>query len=199
MQCTTPQATRASLRSDPAHPRVLARVLRTATRQHSAYEGRLCTPRTFSAGRIISGFASTRRTIGVSGCQRTETPLVEDSRDTTHGTSVGDLVEMAKTPAVLLAVAALTFTVADTALAEGVFAGSDSFVGGGDGFGDDEYVYRTRDLAVDVVSPLVAYKVVTLALGQENPKWLDAIILVATLGAAYVVFAGVDTFDKYLA
>jgi len=62
-----------------------------------------------------------------------------------------------------------------------------------------EYVYRTRDLAVDVVSPLVAYKVVTLALGQENPKWLDAIILVATLGAAYVVFAGVDTFDKYLA
>eukprot|EP00976_Prorocentrum_cordatum_P036780 748459-Prorocentrum_minimum.AAC.2 len=32
-----------------------------------------------------------------------------------------------------------------------------------------EYVYTTRDLAVDVVSPLVAYKVVTLALRQENP------------------------------
>ena len=34
---------------------------------------------------------------------------------------------------------------------------------------------------------------------EHLQKWLDAIILVATLGAAYVVFAGIDTFDKYLA
>lgn len=31
------------------------------------------------------------------------------------------------------------------------------------------YIYTTRDLAVDLVSPLAAYKLVTLALKQENP------------------------------
>jgi hypothetical protein len=29
-------------------------------------------------------------------------------------------------------------------------------------------------------------------------KWLDAIILLASLGAAFVVLTGVDTLDPYL-
>jgi len=63
---------------------------------------------------------------------------------------------------------------------------------------DDNYVYTTRDVAVDLASPLVAYRVASLAFNQEVPRWLDAIIFAAALGAAYVVVAGVDTLDKYL-
>lgn len=64
--------------------------------------------------------------------------------------------------------------------------------------GEDDYVYTTRDVAVDLASPLVAYRVASLAFNQEVPLWLDAIIAAAALGAAYVVFTGVDSLDKYL-
>jgi hypothetical protein len=87
---------------------------------------------------------------------------------------------------------------ADAGFAVGGLGGA-----GGDGAGfaagsDDDYVYTTRDVAVDLASPLVAYRVASLAFNQEVPLWLDAIIAVAALGAAYVVFTGVDSLDKYL-
>ena len=63
----------------------------------------------------------------------------------------------------------------------------------------DAYVYTTRDLAVDLASPLVAYKVVSTALlKQELPSWLDAIILLSAVGAAWVVVTGFDGIDAYL-
>ena len=94
---------------------------------------------------------------------------------------------------------------ASLALAGGAHAAEAGFAVGGLGgaapaaaSGDDTYVYTTRDVAVDLASPLVAYRVASLAFNQEVPAWLDAIIAAAALGAAYVVFAGVDTLDKYL-
>ena len=72
-------------------------------------------------------------------------------------------------------------------------------VGGAASDEEDDYVYTTKDLAVDLASPLVAYRVVSTALRQEVPAWLDAIILIAALGAAYVVFTGIDVLDPYLA
>lgn len=96
-----------------------------------------------------------------------------------------------------LLVAGVALTGAGSALAEGFQVGGTSdFVGGSS---EDMYIYTTKDLAVDLASPLVAYKVVTLALKQENPKWLDAIILMFTLGAAWVVVTDVTVFDAYLA
>ena len=73
--------------------------------------------------------------------------------------------------------------------------GGDGFVGAPD-FASDEYVYRTPDFAVDLASPLVAYRLVTTALGQKVPAWLDAIIAFAALGAAYVVFTDDHSLDS---
>ena len=58
--------------------------------------------------------------------------------------------------------------------------------------------YSTKDLAVDLASPLVAYKVVSWALNQEVPRWLDAIILAFTLAAVYVCIFDVDALDGRL-
>ena len=74
--------------------------------------------------------------------------------------------------------------------------------GGGEGFGakgdEAEYDYGTKDLAVDLASPLVAYKLVSWALNQEVPVWLDAIILAFVLAAAYVCIFDVDPLDGVL-
>ena len=86
----------------------------------------------------------------------------------------------------------------------GGFVGGDFGGGGGEasGFGDEgeaeEYDYQTKDLAVDLASPLVAYKVVSWALNQEVPVWLDAITLAFTLAAIYVVFFDVTDLDDVL-
>lgn len=86
---------------------------------------------------------------------------------------------------------------ADAARADGFAVGG---VPGGraSGFGEDDYAYGTRDLAVDLASPLVAYGLVTRALRQEIPVWLDAITLVFVCGAAWVVFTGDTSLDAYL-
>ncbi len=76
-----------------------------------------------------------------------------------------------------------------------VVGGGDGFVGAPD-FASDEYAYRTPDFAVDLASPLVAYRLVTTALRQEVPAWLDAIIAFAALGAAYVVFTDDHSLDS---
>ena len=87
--------------------------------------------------------------------------------------------------------------VGDAAAAASAFVvgGGDGFVGAPD-FASDEYVYRTPDFAVDLASPLVAYRLVTTALGQKVPAWLDAIIAFAALGAAYVVFTDDHSLDS---
>ncbi len=76
-----------------------------------------------------------------------------------------------------------------------VVGGGDGFVGAPD-FASDEYAYRTPDFAVDLASPLVAYRLVTTALGQKVPAWLDAMIAFAALGAAYVVFTDDHSLDS---
>lgn len=82
-------------------------------------------------------------------------------------------------------------------------APSGGFVGGGgEGFAAEgdaaEYDYGTKDLAVDLASPLVAYKLVSWALNQEIPIWLDAIIIAFTLAAVYVCLFDVDALDDVL-
>ena len=77
------------------------------------------------------------------------------------------------------------------------------FVGGGGGSAGDmgggmDYEYTTKDLAVDLASPLVAYKVVSWALNQEVPAWLDAVILVFVLAAVYVCAFDVTALDDVL-
>jgi hypothetical protein len=44
----------------------------------------------------------------------------------------------------------------------------------------------------------VAYKVVSWALNQEVPRWLDAIILAFTLAAVYVCVFDVNALDERL-
>ena len=74
--------------------------------------------------------------------------------------------------------------------------GPDVFIStGGDA---TEYDYKTKDLAVDLASPLVAYRLVTWALNQEIPVWLDAIIIAFTLAAVYVCVNDVDALDDVL-
>mmetsp|Transcript_21836 Transcript_21836/g.30372 ORF Transcript_21836/g.30372 Transcript_21836/m.30372 type:complete len:178 (-) Transcript_21836:138-671(-) len=89
-----------------------------------------------------------------------------------------------------LSVAALNLSLVGAAQAV------DDFVGGGGG--GDEYVYATADLAFDLASPLIAYKLVTLLFKQENPQWLDAIIYAAVAVAGVVVLTGADGLDPYL-
>ncbi len=86
-------------------------------------------------------------------------------------------------------------TAAAAAASSFAVGGGDGFVGAPD-FASDEYVYRTPDFAVDLASPLVAYRLVTTALRQEVPAWLDAIIAFAALGAAYVVFTDDHSLDS---
>jgi hypothetical protein len=96
----------------------------------------------------------------------------------------------------LVCAAAASLGAADGAHAAGFVVG-----GGADAPGaqaPDDYVYTTRDVAVDLASPLVAYKVASFLFQQEVPKWLDAIIYASALGALYVVFSGSDALDKYL-
>ena len=98
---------------------------------------------------------------------------------------------------VALGAATLVGDAAAAAASASSFAvgGGDGFVGAPD-FASDEYVYRTPDFAVDLASPLVAYRLVTTALRQEVPAWLDAIIAFAALGAAYVVFTDDHSLDS---
>lgn len=67
------------------------------------------------------------------------------------------------------------------------------FMGGAEGAAEDvmDYDYGTKDLAVDLASPLVAYKVVSWALNQEVPVWLDAIILIFVVGGVLVRLSAV--------
>ena len=53
-------------------------------------------------------------------------------------------------------------------------------------------------VAVDLASPLVAYRVVTTALKQEVPAWLDAVIAVAVLGAVFVLVTDNKSLDGVL-
>jgi hypothetical protein len=66
-------------------------------------------------------------------------------------------------------------------------------MGGAEGAAEDvmDYDYGTKDLAVDLASPLVAYKVVSWALNQEVPVWLDAIILIFVVGGVLVRLSAV--------
>jgi hypothetical protein len=63
---------------------------------------------------------------------------------------------------------------------------------------EDFYVYTTKDVAVDLASPLVAYRLVTAALRQEIPLWLDALIAAFVLLAGYAVFTDAGFLDQYL-
>ena len=96
---------------------------------------------------------------------------------------------------VALGAATLVGDAAAAAASAFVVGGGDGFVGAPD-FASDEYVYRTPDFAVDLASPLVAYRLVTTALGQKVPAWLDATIAFAALGAAYVVFTDDHSLDS---
>lgn len=72
-----------------------------------------------------------------------------------------------------LALACLAVLASVASAAEPAFA---DFVGGGGGGVDESlYVYTTKDLAVDLVSPLVAFKVACAVFNQTTPRWLDAI------------------------
>ena len=51
---------------------------------------------------------------------------------------------------------------------------------------------------MDLASPLVAYRLVTTALRQEVPLWLDAIIVSAALGALWGGVTGNHSLDSVL-
>ena len=106
---------------------------------------------------------------------------------------------VARTVALATVVVGASTLVGDASAASNGFAvgGGDGFVGAPD-FASEDYVYQTPDLAVDLASPLVAYRLVTTALRQEVPAWLDAIIFLAALGAAYVVFTDNHALDSVL-
>lgn len=97
-----------------------------------------------------------------------------------------------------VAVALVSALAPCAALAAGFAVGGS---GGVPEFGSDETVeaaYATADLAVDLASPLAAYWVVTKALRQEIPTWLNAIIFLAVLGAVWVCVSGNSSLDAYL-
>ena len=124
----------------------------------------------------------------------------------TRTTTIVSASSTSSSPRVIARTVALTTVALGAATLVGdaaAAASASSFaVGGGDGFvgapdfASDEYVYRTPDFAVDLASPLVAYRLVTTALRQEVPAWLDAIIAFAALGAAYVVFTDDHSLDS---
>ena len=126
----------------------------------------------------------------------------------TRTTTIVSASSTSSSPRVIARTVALTTvalgaaTLVGDATAAAAASASSFAVGGGDGFvgapdfASDEYVYRTPDFAVDLASPLVAYRLVTTALGQKVPAWLDAIIAFAALGAAYVVFTDDHSLDS---
>ena len=139
-----------------------------------------------------------------SSCARASTPIgARETRDScprrTLGQSLGTATRLVPAFAFLL------HAQTDTAHAAGWYndVPSAGFVGGGgEGFAAEgdaaEYDYGTKDLAVDLASPLVAYKLVSWALNQEIPIWLDAIIIAFTLAAVYVCLFDVDALDDVL-
>jgi hypothetical protein len=139
-----------------------------------------------------------------SSCARASTPIgARETRDScprrTLGQSLGTATRLVPAFAFLL------HAQTDAAHAAGWYndVPSAGFVGGGgEGFAAEgdaaEYDYGTKDLAVDLASPLVAYKLVSWALNQEIPIWLDAIIIAFTLAAVYVCLFDVDALDDVL-
>lgn len=126
-----------------------------------------------------------------------KTPTTSSSSSTSSSSPSPRVV--ARTVALATVAAGASTLVGDAFAASSGFAvgGGDGFVGAPD-FASEDYVYQTPDLAVDLASPLVAYRLVTTALRQEVPAWLDAIIFLAALGAAYVVFTDNHALDSVL-
>ena len=127
---------------------------------------------------------------------------LQHQRHHRHSTLYSTVVARSSTPpapAVASGAVALISALAPCAALAAGFA-----VGGSGGvpeFGSDETVeaaYATADLAVDLASPLAAYWVVTKALRQEIPTWLNAIIFLAVLGAVWVCVSGNSSLDAYL-
>ena len=109
-------------------------------------------------------------------------------------TSRAPLPSLAPPPRLLAAVA-LTLLVAHPGAAHADVAG---FAIGGVPEDANSYVYSTKDLAVDLASPLAAYKVASLAFNQEVPKWLDVIIYGAVAAALLVVLTDNTALDGVL-
>ena len=150
-------------------------------------------------------------------------PQRRDERREEAGIAVAK--QRAQSAALVLCSVALVSAIAP----EAVNAAASGFAVGGGGAdsglaGDDLYIYTTRDLAVDLVSPLVAYKgafgpprhvlspradhcltgafllpvVSSLIFKQELPVWLDGIIYVTAIAAAVVVATNSSVLDTYL-
>jgi len=120
-----------------------------------------------------------------------------------HHLSSTVVANASKPPSPAVAVASVAVALG-SALAPCAALAAGFAVGGSGGvpeFGSDETVeaaYATADLAVDLASPLAAYWVVTKALRQEIPTWLNAIIFLAVLGAVWVCVTGNTSLDAYL-
>jgi len=61
-----------------------------------------------------------------------------------------------------------------------------------------EYIYTTKDLVLDLCSPIIAWRVVTLALNQECPAWLNALSIALVGVCIWAVFGDVNFADQYL-
>ena len=127
---------------------------------------------------------------------------LQHQRHHRHSTFYSTVVARSSTPpapaVASVAVALISALAPCAALAAGFAVGGS---GGVPEFGSDETVeaaYATADLAVDLASPLAAYWVVTKALRQEIPTWLNAIIFLAVLGAVWVCVTGNTSLDAYL-
>ncbi|KAK3279614.1 hypothetical protein CYMTET_12506 [Cymbomonas tetramitiformis] len=110
---------------------------------------------------------------------------------TERKTTLGELI-----PSVLALSALFYFSVSGDADAMGAFDDSQDIFGGAGNA--DDYIYSTKDLAVDLASPLVAYKVVSSVLKQEVPDWLNYIIYAFVAVAIWVCVADVTDLDAYL-
>jgi len=82
-------------------------------------------------------------------------------------------------------------------MAAGIFDETSSFVGGGSTI-VDEYVYTTKDLAFDLVSPLLAFILVNFLFQQTSPRWLNVIIYTLVGAAGLVIVLDLHTLDAYL-
>ena len=61
-----------------------------------------------------------------------------------------------------------------------------------------EYIYTTKDLVLDLCSPIIAWRVVTLALNQECPAWLNTLSIALVGVCIWAVFGDVNFADQYL-
>merc|ERR1711874_414981 len=96
----------------------------------------------------------------------------------------------------IFAAALLLFILSDGAAhADTAFPGVSASGGFGVSGPEEEYVYTTKDLALDLVSPLVAYKVVTLVLKEKLNPALDASIAIATVAAVWAVLSDATWLD----